>query len=132
MGLVSNPNTCWLPIQRDDVGTGVQVWDRRRLDMNSDPGLVWYPRQPTRSPTTAYRPPQTHFGSPTPRFGSPSAHSSCSDPVRQVVGHLRSPPARFASPPHLRGAFCPSHGSALRTPLFAGVSERSKGKGPMT
>ncbi|KAJ0623378.1 hypothetical protein HanIR_Chr01g0031221 [Helianthus annuus] len=60
MGLVSNPDTCWLPIQRDAGGSGVQVWDRRRLDMNSDPGLVWYPIHATCSPTTPCRPPPPH------------------------------------------------------------------------
>ncbi|MFS7969606.1 hypothetical protein Hanom_Chr09g00811191 [Helianthus anomalus] len=57
MGLVSNPDSCWLPIQRDGVGAWVQVWDRRRLDMSSEPGCVWYPRQPTGSPTTPRPPP---------------------------------------------------------------------------
>ncbi|KAF5789245.1 hypothetical protein HanXRQr2_Chr09g0368881 [Helianthus annuus] len=96
MGLVSNPDTCWLPIQRDDGGSGVQVWDHRRLDMNSDQGLVWYPRQATGSPPTPCRPPQTRPGSPAPWFGSPSAHFSSSGSVTQVRGYFGFPPARFA------------------------------------
>ncbi|MFS8023587.1 hypothetical protein Hanom_Chr16g01453181 [Helianthus anomalus] len=107
MGLVSNPDTCWLPIQRDDGVSGVQVWNRRRLGMNSEPDLVWYPRQGTGSPPTPRRCPQTAFGSPAPRFGSPSAPLSSPGPVTPVRGNFGSPPARFASPPHVGVAFRP-------------------------
>ncbi|XP_035830482.1 uncharacterized protein LOC118479802 [Helianthus annuus] len=114
MGLVSNPDTCWLPIQRDGGGTGVQVWDRRRLDMNSDPGFVWYPRQATWTPMTPFRPPPRRFGSPTPQFGSLLPPPTPRVPLRRLWATSGPPPARF------------------RTPLSAGVSDRSKGRQPMT
>ncbi|MFS7962209.1 hypothetical protein Hanom_Chr08g00723981 [Helianthus anomalus] len=127
MGLVSNPDTCWLPIQRDGDDTGVQVWDRRQLDMNSKPGTVWYPRQQTGSPTTPFGPP-THFSSPHPQFDTPSTNLSSTRPVTQLVGHFGSPPILFGSPPNLRSGSGLSRGPAFRSPPSTGVSERAKGK----
>ncbi|XP_021985316.1 protein FAR1-RELATED SEQUENCE 5-like [Helianthus annuus] len=87
MSLVSNPDTCWLPIQRDGGDSGVQVWDRRRLEMNSDPGLVCSP-----GPVTQVR---GNFGSPPARFASPP---------RVGVAFRPSQGAAFRTPPSEGGS----------------------------
>ncbi|MFS8032292.1 hypothetical protein Hanom_Chr17g01555851 [Helianthus anomalus] len=59
--------------------------------MNSNPGTVWYPKQPTGSPTPHFGPP-TRFGSPRPQLGLPSENFSSPRPVAQLVGHFGPPP----------------------------------------